>query len=177
MSGRKARAEGARAFPFGQAVGMLVRDATVADLPALLDVQQAGAIKGLGHIFPQDTHPFPRADVQARWRSEIANPEIGAFVIEDDDGRVAGFAALRGDELLHFGTAIETWGTGLAAAAHDDLTARLAAAGQATARLRVFEDNRRARRFYEKLGWRPTGRRTRTSYPPHPVLVEYELAL
>jgi RimJ/RimL family protein N-acetyltransferase len=156
---------------------MLLREAAVADLPALLDVQQAGAVKALGHIFPQDTHPFPRAGLEARWTREIADPGVGAYVIEDDTGRIAGFAALRGEELLHFGTAVETWGSGLAAAAHDDLMARLAATGRTAARLRVFEENGRACRFYQKLGWRPTGHRTRTSFPPHPVLVEYELDL
>ncbi|WP_460938925.1 hypothetical protein [Phycicoccus ginsengisoli] len=31
----------------------------------------------------------------------------------------------------------------------------------------------RSRRFWEKQGWRPTGRTSRTLYPPHPVLLEY----
>src|SRR6185436_17916029 len=96
------------------------------------------------------------------------------FVIVDASGRVVGFAALRGDELLHFGTAVQTWGTGLAAVAHDELMARLAARGVLIAWLRVFEENHRACRFYEKLGWRRTGTRTRTSFAPHPVLVHYE---
>jgi len=29
----------------------------------------------------------------------------------------------------------------------------------------------------DKLGWRATDRLTRTSFPPHPVLVDYELDL
>jgi RimJ/RimL family protein N-acetyltransferase len=37
----------------------------------------------------------------------------------------------------------------------------------------VFEGNRRARRFYEKLGWTPTGRTSRTTFAPYPVLLEY----
>lgn len=45
-----------------------------------------------------------------------------------------------------------------------------------TVRLRVFEENRRARRFYEKHGWRPTGSSSRTIFPPHPRLLEYERA-
>ncbi len=42
-------------------------------------------------------------------------------------------------------------------------------------RLRVFAENRRARQFYEKLGWMATGAETRTSFPPHPTLLEYVL--
>lgn len=41
--------------------------------------------------------------------------------------------------------------------------------------LRVFADNGRARRFYAKHGWQPTGATSRSSYPPHPVLLEYVL--
>jgi RimJ/RimL family protein N-acetyltransferase len=140
-------------------------------------VQQAGAVKALAHIFPQDAHPFPRAEVQARWTAEIADPNVDVYVIEQDDGEIGGFAAIRGNELLHFGTAVETWGTGFAPAAHGQLVERLAAGGATCARLRVFKDNQRARHFYEKLGWRRTDRLSRTSFPPYPVLVEYEFDL
>jgi RimJ/RimL family protein N-acetyltransferase len=153
---------------------VLLRDASLCDLPALLDVQHSGALQALTHIFPQDTHPFPRAEIHARWAAEIANPAVEVYVIERDEGHIAGFAAIRDSELLHFGTAVETWGSGLAAAAHDQIMERLAATGAARARLRVSEDNHRARRFYEKLGWRRTGRLSRTSFAPHPVLLEYE---
>lgn len=156
---------------------MLLRDALLSDLPALIAVQQAGALQALAHIFPQDTYPFPRATIQARWAAEIADPDIKVYVIEQDAARIAGFAAVRDNELLHFGTAVETWGSGLAAAAHSEVIERLAATGSTRARLRVFEANQRARRFYEKLGWRPTDRISRTSFPPHPVLLEYELDL
>jgi RimJ/RimL family protein N-acetyltransferase len=152
---------------------MRLRDATVSDLPVLLDVQESGAVRAFAHIFPQETHPFPRAAIRARWTAEISAPDVAAYVVEDDAGGLVGFAAIRGDELLHFGTAVETWGTGLAVSAHAQLLERLAATGAARARLWVFEENRRARRFYEKLGWRGTDRLRRTSFPPHPVLVEY----
>jgi RimJ/RimL family protein N-acetyltransferase len=142
-----------------------------------MDVQQAGAMKALVHIFPQDVHPFPRAAIQSRWAAEIADPDVDVYVIEQDDAEIAGFAAIRGNELLHFGTAVNTWGTGVAAAAHKQLIELLAVNGVTCVRLRVFEDNQRARRFCEKLGWRRTDRLSRTSFPPHPVFVEYEFDL
>ncbi|GAA1360540.1 GNAT family N-acetyltransferase [Catellatospora chokoriensis] len=151
---------------------MLLRLAALEDLDDLLDVQREGAQWALAHIFPQDTHPFPRDKIFARWAAEIEDPGIAAYVIEHE-GRISGFAATRGDELLHFGTAVTSWGTGLAACAHDEILKRLAASGVAVARLRVFEENHRAIRFYEKLGWQRTAARTRTSFPPHPVLVGY----
>lgn len=156
---------------------VLLREASPSDLPAMVEVQRAGAVLALAHIFPQDSHPFPRAEVHSRWAAEIANPAVAVHVIEHEESRVAGFAALRDDELLHLGTAVETWGTGLAATAHDQLIERLAAAGITRAWLRVFEENYRARRFYEKRGWQDTARLSRSAFPPHPVLVEYERAL
>jgi hypothetical protein len=40
----------------------------------------------------------------------------------------------------------------------------------------VFTDNPRGRRFYERLGWRPSGERSRGGYPPYAELLAYELA-
>ena len=156
---------------------MLLRDAVLEDLPALVDVQQSGALRALAHIFPQETYPFPRAAIQSRWASEIANPEVDVYVAERRKCRIDGFAATHTNELLHFGTAVETWDTGLASAMHTELIERLTATGATLAWLRVFEQNHRARRFYEKVGWRPTDRKSRTSFPPYPLLVEYEIDL
>lgn len=158
------------------AAGMVLRLAALQDLDALVEVQRVGAQRALAHIFPQDTHPFPRDKIFVRWVTEIADPGIEVYVIEHE-GRVSGYAATRGDELLHFGTAMTTWGNGLAVAAHDEILTRLAATGLTHVRLRVFEENHRAIRFYEKLGWQRTAARTRTSFPPHPVLVGYERQL
>jgi RimJ/RimL family protein N-acetyltransferase len=154
-----------------------LRLAVDTDLDSLLAVQEDGAKRALSHIFPQDTYPFPREALRSRWAEELADPGIRAYVITNDDEEIVGFAATRDNELLHFGTAVETWGTGTAAAAHDELLRALAADGVTNARLRVFEENHRARRFYEKLGWETNGERSRTSFPPHPVLVEYRRAV
>lgn len=152
---------------FGTHVSLL-RDATHADLESIMDVQEEGAVLALAHIFPQDLHPFPRRALQERWASEIDNPAVRVLAIVRAD-RIAGFAALRGDQLLHFGTAASTWGTGLAAAAHAEIV-RLSAG---TTRLWVFTENHRARRFYDKMGWQPTGRTRRSTFAPRPELMEY----
>jgi len=153
-----------------------MRPMTPADLDELMVVQREGAVLGLGTIFPQEQHPFPVDVVRQRWEREIADPGIDCFVIPHD-GSVAGFAALRGNELLHFGTAVRTWGSGLAGRAHDEVLAFWAGRGHRHARLRVFEGNVRARRFYERRGWTATGERSRTSFPPHPVLLAYGVTL
>jgi GNAT superfamily N-acetyltransferase len=156
---------------------MVLREATWDDVDALVDVQERGAVQGLAHVSPQDIHPFPRTAVVARWREEIADPAVRCYVSEAEEGGLNGFAAIRGDELLHFGTAPETWGTGLAGHLLTDLLGRFTrhdVGSPLRLRLRVFEQNTRARRFYEKSGWTRTSRRSRSSFPPYPVLIEYE---
>lgn len=143
------------------------------DLDALLEVQRAGAVAGLAEIFPQDRFPFPTDEIRARWEHELADPGIDCFVVVQDDA-VAGFAATRGAELLHFGTAPATWGRGLAGAAHDEVLAHLRAQGHARVWLRVFDENHRAVRFYVRRGWVATSEVERSEYPPHAVLRRFE---
>lgn len=150
-----------------------LRSMTHPDLPAVMDAQESGAVLGLAEVFPQDEHPFPRDVVASRWHEEIDTAGIDCLVVEED-GEVVGFAALRGDELMHFGVAPGRWGTGTAGAALDALLDRMVAAGVGRAWLRVFTGNGRGRRFYEKHGWTPTGERTHTAFPPRPELLTYE---
>jgi RimJ/RimL family protein N-acetyltransferase len=153
----------------------MVRAMTEHDLAALIEVQEEGAVLGMAEVFPQDTHPFPRAAILDRWRDEMGDPTINTFVaVDDDDARLVGFAATNGSELLHFGTAVDTWGTGTATVLHDVVVGWLRAGGEDPV-LHVFAGNRRARRFYDKHGWRPTGARRVSQFPPHPVLLEYRL--
>jgi GNAT superfamily N-acetyltransferase len=155
---------------------MLLRPALAEDIPALVEMQETGAVAALAHIFPPDEYPFPRAAIAAGWAAEIADPGVDVFVASPR-GRIEVFAALRGNELLHFGTALDTWGSGLAGEAHAELIARLVASGHTAAWLRVHERNRRGRRFYETMGWRPSSRVSRDGYPPYPALVHYEISL
>ncbi|HET8961210.1 MAG TPA: GNAT family N-acetyltransferase [Nocardioides sp.] len=152
----------------------LFRRMEVGDLHALSAIQEPAAVAGLSNIFPQDEYPFPRDAVRGRWEAELQDPGVAAYVATGPDGRLVGFAARRGDEVLHFGTALETWGSGLATWLLEELLATFPAE-VGRVRLRVFAGNLRARRFYEKLGWEATGRESRTSFPPHPVLLEYRL--
>lgn len=155
---------------------MGLRPMRAADVAQVLAVQEPGAVLGLSDVFPQDAHPFPRDEVARRWREEIEDPGVECSVVLLD-GVVVGFVAIRANELLHFGIAVEHWGSGVATGAHDAALAAIRRAGHDRARLRVFTDNGRGRRFYDKLGWRPTGVRTRSSFAPHPELLWYERAL
>ena len=95
----------------------------------------------------------------------------------DDSGALTGFAGTRSDEFLRFGTAFRLWGSSPATSFHDFVVEELRRTNADTDHafywLRVFEENRRARRFYEKLGWVTTDVRTRSTFEPHPILLEY----
>lgn len=153
-----------------------LRAMTASDVQKVLDIQAPGAVLALSEVFPQDTYPFPRHDVAERWRQEVATPDVDCYVVLLDD-RIVGFAAVRGDEFLHFGVAVEQWGTGVAQSAHDAVLDRMHDRGVRRTWARVFTQNRRGRRFYEKLGWQPTGELTRSTFPPHPELLHYERGL
>jgi len=144
----------------------------VADLDELVLMQERGAVAGLSNVFPQDRFPFPRATIRTRWNAELQDPGISAYVATIPGGDIVGFAARAGNEVLHFGTAPETWASGLAGWMHDALISTFPP-DVPDLRLRVFVDNGRARRFYEKLGWTATDSRTRTPYPPYAILLEY----
>ena len=45
---------------------------TAADVPAVIGVQEPGAILGLAGVFPQDQHPFPREAIAERWGTGLA---------------------------------------------------------------------------------------------------------
>lgn len=157
--------------------GRVLRPLVVGDLDELLPLQREGSIATVGSVFPQDRFPFPVEDLRRRWETELADPGVRCFAVVDADGAFAGFAATRDAELLHFGTARRTWGSGLAAVAHDELLEVMADGGVALAWLRVFEANERARRFYERRGWVEVGVRSRSEFEPYPVLLRYERSL
>jgi len=150
---------------------------SVTDLDVLVQIQREGAIVALGHVFPQERYPFPVDVVRRRWEEEVADPGIDCFAVLGPYEAVAGFAATRANQFLHFGTAVETWGSGLAGRAHDAVLRHLVTHGHRGAWLRVFERNERARRFYERRGWRRTGQSSRSEFPPYPILLSYQVAL
>jgi RimJ/RimL family protein N-acetyltransferase len=160
---------------------MSTRVATVDDVEELVDVQEEAAVPAFGHIFDQDEHPFPRADVVARWTAKVVDDDHDVYVAVDGGvdggGAVVGFAATRGDELVHFGTALHTWGTGVAQELHDAVLDRMRASGVGKARLWVMAENHRGRRFYEKLGWTDSGARSHSPFEPHPPMWELRKVL
>jgi GNAT superfamily N-acetyltransferase len=119
-----------------------LRPSPPGEADAVADLQAASATVAFAHIFGDE--PFPLERTRRRWRSFR-----GQVVVAEESGRIVGFVAFGEQELDALYVHPERWGRGIG----DRL---LAAAGSASA-LWVIEANTRARRFYERRGWRPDG--------------------
>lgn len=151
---------------------MRIREAGPADAEALLEVQRAASVAALGHVFPPDLYPYPTDAIRERWLT------FGGRVLLAEDGDAPlGVAAVEPCWLLGFYVVPERWGSGLAVELHDAALGALRELGCSEARLWVLEENTRARRFYERTGWRGNGDTRVVEYPPHPLDVGYSLAL
>lgn len=146
---------------------MTWRLAGPSDAEALRDLERAANVVGLAHVF--GSTPFPDDEVLARWRTTLAEPGVvvmrhpHAFTSWDGDGRVR-HLAVHPD---HWGRGLGREGLGLAVAAVE------AAGGEA--HLWALENNHRARRLYDHLGWVPTGETRPAPWPPHPVELRLRL--
>jgi RimJ/RimL family protein N-acetyltransferase len=158
----------------------MFREATTADLPALRDLEQAANLAALGHVFPPERFPFPADDVLARWALVLAEPDVCVLVRDADpaDGRGAPgaidiLAAYDSRTLRHLAVHPDLWGRGLASTAVETVLHAMDLRGTTVAELWCLEDNHRARRLYEYLGWRPTRDRQPAPWPPHPTEMRY----
>ena len=131
-------------------------------------VQRAACVDAFPHIFPPELYPFPDDAIRERWATMN-----GTVLVAERDGAVVGVAAVESCWLHGFYVLPEWWGRGVAEELHVAAAAALPDCPEL--RLWVLEGNRRARRFYEKHGWRRNGETRVVEYPPHPVDVGYSL--
>ena len=151
-------------------MGSTIRAAVRDDADAIADVHIASWRAGYGHVIPEsvlyadDFEPRRRA-IWAEWRF---GPAQRVVVSVDETDRVTGFATYgperdraRGNtgrgELYAFYVHPDAWGSGVAGELMTHVDERLRAEGFAEAVLWVLDDNPRARTFYERHGWSPTG--------------------
>ena len=150
----------------------MFRDATLDDLGALRDLEREANLAALGHVFPPERYPFPDDDVLARWALVLDEPGVVVRVAEDDGGLVA-VAAYDDSTLRHLAVRPDHWGDGLATTAIETALHAMDLRGCTVASLWCLEENHRARRLYEYLGWRPSSDRREAPWPPHPVELRY----
>jgi GNAT superfamily N-acetyltransferase len=144
-----------------------VRRATAADARAIAEVHVRTWQAAYRHAFPAEVLDSLSVDDRERtWRQLLGRDELLTWVAEDG-GRVVGFANVgpaRDEEDVAELYAIyvlpESWGSG---AGHELMRAAIdwfLAEEYTAAMLWVLADNPRARRFYEREGWRADGGRT-----------------
>src|SRR6266511_4401329 len=107
--------------------------------------------RALGELAPYD-------DRVARYRAGLAEPpaQTGVWVAEHE-GKILGVAVRAGSELKDLYVVPAAWGSGTAKALMDAVLADSRADGVREVVLWVGEANSRARRFYEREGWTPSG--------------------
>lgn len=156
-------------------MGTAFRDATTADLAALCDLERAANLAALGHVFPPERYPFPDDAVLARWSIVLDDPTVAVIVAADDedDSSLVMFAAYDDSTLRHLAVRPDHWGNGLASAAIETALHAMDLRGTTIASLWCLEENHRARRLYEYLGWRAERDRQPAPWPPHPTEMRY----
>ena len=98
-----------------------------------------------------------------------------SVLVAERQGEIVGEAVRVGSELRDLYVVPEAWGTGAARALMDEVLAEMRTSGATEATLWVVEANARARRFYEREGWEPTGETRAT--PLGPGELQYALRL
>jgi RimJ/RimL family protein N-acetyltransferase len=152
----------------------MFREATIDDLIPLLDLERAANLAGLGHVFPPDEFPFPDDDVLARWALVLDEPGVDVLVRDTADGSgIDLFAAYDDRSLRHLAVHPDRWGDGLATTAIETVLRAMDDRGTTVAELWCLEENHRARRLYEYLGWRAASDRREAPWPPHPTEMRY----
>ena len=151
-----------------------IREARPEEAQILATVQERASVAGLAHIFPPELYPYPREAVQARWIAAAADAAARVLIARSGDDTV-GAACVREGWLDGLYVVPELWGTGLADVLHDRALELVRDLGSARCHLWVLEDNARARRFYERRGWRENGETRVVPYPPNPLDVGYTL--
>ena len=154
----------------------MFREATERDLLPLMELEREANRSALAHVFPAERYPFPADDVLARWRLVLDEPSAEVLVADDPDDDADGlvaYAAYDDDTLRHLAVRPDRWGRGLATAAIETVLHAMDLRGSTAASLWVLQENHRARRLYEYLGWRPTDEVREAPWPPYPLEMVY----
>jgi ribosomal protein S18 acetylase RimI-like enzyme len=140
---------------------MEIRRARPADAAAIAEVHVRTWQAAYAHVFGAERlAAIDAGGRRAQWERSITR---GGVWVAEDEGRVVGFVSVGASrhaegegELYAIYVLPEAWGLGAAPALLRPAVEALRAA-YPTSILWVLDDNPRARRFYEREGWRPDG--------------------
>ena len=152
----------------------MIREARSDEAESLAAIQRDASLAANAHIFPPELYPFPLGEIIERWESLIDDLAVTVLVRVEGDAAV-GVAGSRAEWLDGLYVLPDWWSRGVGRALHDEVLARQRAEGRTSCNLWVLEENTRARRFYERLGWRENGETRVVPYPPNPLDVGYTL--
>ncbi len=127
-------------------------------------------------VFIRDDFGSDRAE---ECRLVLTNPDTDTFVVENDCsiiGFAAAHVALAGAELEDIWLHPNSWGSGAAAVLVSAIQEEALSTGASRLSAWVPEDSPSGRRFFDKIGWRPTGKTEPLAlYADEPnLLFEYE---
>ncbi|CAB4944864.1 unannotated protein [freshwater metagenome] len=131
-----------------------IRPAVAADMAAVADLWHQGWHDGhAGHVPDGLTAARTLPAFHERTPARVADTTVAV----SEDGGLLGFVMVVGDEVEQVFVAPAARGTDLAPALLAEAERQVAAAGHGLAWLAVVAGNSRARRFYERCGWRDEG--------------------
>jgi GNAT superfamily N-acetyltransferase len=154
----------------------LIREARANEAGALAAIQREASLAANAHIFPPELYPFPTAEIVERWQESLDEPAV-TVLVHEEAGSAVGVAGSQAEWLDGLYVLPEWWSRGVGRALHDEVLERQRAAGAERCHLWVLEENTRARRFYERLGWAENGDTRVVPFPPHPTDVGYSISL
>lgn len=147
--------------------GLRIRRARPDEPKLLARLERAASEEALAHIFPPQQYPYPAGAITRRWRRELRDPLMHAYLLEIQDSPV-GYVAFNGDTVHHLGIAPDHHRRGYGTALLEFACMEIFSGGAREAFCWVLTDNHLARAFYRAQGWTETGERRNSEYPPHP---------
>jgi GNAT superfamily N-acetyltransferase len=154
----------------------VIRPARHDEADTLLAIQREACVNSFAHIYPPEKYPFPDDGVRDQWREALADPDVEAFVAEED-GEPVGCVSVGDTFLRTLYVVPNRWQAGVGSALHDFALQRLRERGNVEAKLWTLEENWDGRRFYEKRGWTLNGETRVVPFPPNPTDVGYSKKL
>lgn len=157
-------------------MGIEIRPADRADAPTLAALHLESALTGFAHIFPPEAEPPTTDQLCGEWEHCLGarSAEEARTFIAEHDGTAVGVVLAGPDPIeptcghvARLYVLPERWGTGTGRALYEQAITHLQQLAFAEATLWVLEHNHRARGWYERLGWRPTGERRPVYAPGH----------
>lgn len=146
------------------------RKARVADAPALSRVFTSAWQIGFSGLLPQEfLDQLDPSASRARWEVDLNPARVGPphFLIAEEEEQVVAFSAFGPSrdedtssdvgEVFAIHVAPARWGQGVGAMLLSATVVELRSSGVTGASLWVMDRNSRARRFYERHGWRADG--------------------